>query len=309
MMMKKFICKVVLFLLIVAIIDWLFGLAMEAITKRINIGINGRDDFICNKMTDDVLIFGSSRAVCHYNAQMISDSLGVSCYNAGELGYGIIFAYGRLLMVLERYSPRTIIYEVTPKYDYLDGEDNHLFLGRLKQHYDRAGIDSIFWDVDPKERYKMISGMYRHNSSFLQKLAAYFLRISTTDNGIKGFIPMTGEIDTMKIGTDKKAYDSANGYVYDPLKIRYIDKFLGKAKNAKLIFVVSPQWNGQDTLVLEPIKEICKKKHIRLIDFSNNSKYVHKNIYFNDVQHLNARGADEFTRDLIKELRKEPITE
>ena len=59
---------------------------------------------------------------------MISDSLGVSCYNAGESGCGIILAYGRLLMILERYTPKAIIYEVTPDFDYLDGKDNHKYL-------------------------------------------------------------------------------------------------------------------------------------------------------------------------------------
>lgn len=310
MIMKKFICKVGLFFLIIATIDWLFGFTMGTIVKRTNIGGTGKDNFICDKMTDDVLIFGSSRAEQHYNAQMISDSLGVSCYNAGECGYGIIHAYGHLLMALERYSPKTIIYEVTPKFDYLAEGDNYRSLYRLKQHYDRAGIDSIFWDVDPKERYKMTSGMYRHNSSFLQNLVVYFLRISA-GNGIKGFRPLHGEMDTMKIRADwnRKAYDSSNGYVYDSLKIRYFNKFLEKTKNIELIFVVSPTWYGQDTLVLEPIKEICKTTGARLVDFSNDPKYIHENRYFSDAMHLNARGADEFTRDLIRELRKKFITE
>lgn len=305
--MKKFICKIGLFFLIMAIGDFIFGCTMDSISKRIDIGGTGRDNYICDKMTDDLLIFGSSRAEHHYNAQMISDSLGVSCYNAGESGCGIILAYGRLLMTLERYTPKTIVYEVTPLFDYLEG-DNHKYLYRLKQRYDRLGIDSIFWKVDPTEKYKMMSGMYRHNSSFLQNLIVHFFRIST-DNGIKGFRPINKEMDTMRIGVDKKQYDSKDGYVYDPLKIHYIDKFLEKSKNIKIVFVVSPIWYGQDTLVLEPIKQICEKRNTCIIDFSNNPKYVHHNEYFSDGAHLNARGADEFTRDLIKVLRKEAITE
>ena len=104
--MKKFISKVGLFFLLIAIVDIVFGYTMGAITKRIDIGGAGRNNYICDKMTDDVLIFGSSRAEHHYNAQMISDSLGVSCYNAGEGGCGIILAYGRLLMILERCTPK-----------------------------------------------------------------------------------------------------------------------------------------------------------------------------------------------------------
>lgn len=306
--MKKFIGKVALFFLLIAIVDIVFGYAMESITKRIDIGGAGRDNYICDKMTDDVLIFGSSRAEHHYNAQMISDSLGVSCYNAGEGACGIILAYGRLLMTLERYTPKTIIYEITPSSDYLVGKDNRNDLYRLKQRYDRLGIDSIFWNVDPTERYKMISGMYRHNSSFIQNLIVYFLRMSTGDD-IKGFMPLNGTMDTMKIRTDKKQYDSKEGYVYDSLKVYYLDKFMEKTKDLKLVFVVSPIWYGQDTLVLEPIKQICKKKNTCIIDFSNSPKYVHHNEYFKDGIHLNARGADEFTKDLITELKKRRVFE
>lgn len=308
MIMKKFISKVGLFFLLIAIIDIAIGFTMGAITKRIDIGGAGRDNYICDKMTDDVLIFGSSRAEHHYNAQMISDSLGVSCYNAGESGCGIILAYGRLLMILERYTPKAIIYEVTPGFDYLDGKDNHKYLYRLKQRYNRHGIDSIFWDVDPTERYKMMSGMYRHNSSFLQNLIVYFFRMST-DNGIKGFRPINEEMDTMKIRADKKQYDSKEGYVYDSLKIRYLNKFMEKTKDIKLVFVVSPIWYGQDTLALEPIKQICKKRNTCIIDFSNSPKYVHHNEYFKDGTHLNARGANEFTKDLIIELKERKVFE
>lgn len=306
--MKKFICKVGLFFLLITIVDIFFGYTMGLITKSIDIGGSGRNNYICDKMTDDVLIFGSSRAEHHYNAQMISDSLGFSCYNAGEGGCGIILAYGRLLMILERCKPKTIIYEVTPDYDYLYGDDNHKYLSRLKQKYDRFGIDSIFWSVDPSERYKMFSWMYRHNSSFLQNLIVYFFRMST-DDGVKGFRPYYGEMDTMKIKADKKRYDSKEGYVYDSLKIHYIDKFLEKTKDMKLVFVVSPSWYGQDTLVLDPIKQICEKRNTCIIDFSNSSKYVHHNEYFKDGSHLNARGADEFTKDLIIELRNRKIFE
>lgn len=304
--MKKFIFKLCLFFLLLVAIDIVFGYVMGEVYKRIDVGGAGRDNYICNKLTDDVLIFGSSRAEKHYNTQMLSDSLRVPCYNCGESGCGIILAYGRLLMLLERYTPKTIIYEVTPSFDFLDGKDNHKYLYRLKRHYDRVGIDSICWSVDPTERYKMMSGMYRHNSSFFQNLIVYLTKVSD-DTGIRGFRPENVEMDTMKIKKGRISYDSRQGYVYDSLKIQYIEKFLNKTKDMNLVFVVSPVWYGQDTLVLNPIKEICKKRDAQLIDFSNNPKYVHNNEYFKDGTHLNARGADEFTRDLIVELRKRGI--
>lgn len=306
--MKGFLVKVVIFFAILTVFDYIWGITFDKLVRRIDVGGAGRDNFICNQVMDDIIIFGSSRAERHYNAQMISDSLGIPCYNCGEAGCGIILNYGRLLMLLERYTPKLIIYEVTPEYDYFDGKDNHKYLYRLKQHYDRKGIDSIFWDVDKTERYKMLSGFYRHNSSFLQNSVAYFLRIST-NTGIKGFRPINGEIDTMKIRNITIAYDSNDGYTYDSLKIKKINQFIEKTKGIKTIFVVSPMWYGQDDAVLDTIKSICKKQNIPILDFANKAKYVHHNEYFKDGTHLNTRGADEFTRDVIKALRKDAIIE
>jgi len=301
--MKQFAYKVGIFFLIIILFDILFGYTMSHIYKKIDIGGAGRDNYICEKLVDDIIIFGSSRAEYHYNAQMITDSLNIPCYNAGESGCGIILAYGRLLMLLERHSPKTIIYEITPDFDLLEGKDNHKYLGRLKQRYDRPGIKDIFMDIDPTERYKMLSGMYRHNSSFLQNLVVFYLKIST-DNAIRGFRAINQDMDTMKVRKEYIAYDSKGCYVYDSLKISYINKFIDKTQNMNRIFVVSPMWYGQNPSVLEPIKEICEKRNAHLLDFSNDPKYVHHNEYFSDGKHLNSRGADEFTKDLIKEINK-----
>ena len=45
------------------------------------------------------------------------------------------------------------------------------------------------------------------------------------------------------------------------------------------------------------------------LDFSNVPKYVHNNVYFKDGSHLNARGADEFTCDLVVELKKRGLVD
>ena len=118
--MNKFLRKICLFFLLIAVIDVLLGSFMTTTSRQMNIGRNGREYYICDSVTSDILILGTSRAEHHYNAQMISDSLGIPCYNAGEEGCGIVLAYGRLLLLLERYTPNAIIYDVTPGFDYLD---------------------------------------------------------------------------------------------------------------------------------------------------------------------------------------------
>lgn len=287
------------------IVDVLFGYVMSAVSLQIDTGNTGSDNYICDKSVDNILIFGSSRAKSHYNAQMISDSLGISCYNCGASGCGIILAYGRLLMLLERHTPHTIIYEITPEFDYLDKIDNHRYLAGLKRHYDRPGIDSIFWSVDPTERYKMTSGMYRHNTSSWRDLF-YFFHKPSKNPEIRGFLPLDQEMDSLKMSHKRPPSHLKEKYVYDSLKIQYLNKFIDKTKGVDLIFVVSPTWSGRDT-VLDTVIQICKKRSIPFLDYSNSPKYKHQKKYFFDGSHLNARGADEFTRDIIHELRERHI--
>ena len=306
-MLKRFVLKILLLFFLLAALDYAVGIGMDYVSSHITTGEAGRDNFITDSVMSDVLIMGSSRAVHHYNARLLSDSLGLSCYNCGEGACGIIMAYARLTMLMERHVPQHIIYEVTPMYDFLVYDDNRQSLGRLKLHYDRQGVDSIFAEFDTREKYMMKSGLYRHNTTFLKDLLA-FVSKSNEGNDL-GFEPFNVPFNPL-LTTDRTTihYDRRMGYEYDSLKIKYLNKFIDLAQHqSTLTFVVSPVWYGQDTLVMDYMKKICLERSISLLDFSNDSKYVHHDEYFSDGIHLNARGADEFTRDLLETMREKGI--
>ena len=121
-------------------------------------------------------------------------------------------------------------------------------------------------------------------------------------------MPLQGEVDTMRI-RKRNNNTPVKKVHFDPLKIEYLNKLIDETEGVKLIFSVSPMWYGIVPEQLSAIKNICQQRSIPFVDFSNDPKYVHNNEYFKDGSHLNARGADEFTRDLIKVLRKESIIE
>lgn len=299
--MKKFILKVSVFFLVVLVFDILSGKVFSYLANHVKGGVNKHYNYICNETNDDILVFGSSRARYHYNPIIISDSLGMSCYNCGQDANGIILYYGRYQLIRQRYHPKVLIYDIMPIFDLLVGEDNHKYLKDLRPYYDRKGISEMFVSVDDMEKYKMISQMYRYNSRFVQIISDYLHPLR--NEGIKGFYPQYEEMDTMKIS--KRSKDTKEPKpIYDPLKIEYINKMVNESKDTKVIFVVSPCWDGMDTTSLALVKTICQQQAIPFIDYSNNPKYFHHNEYFKDGTHLNARGADEFTRDIIQELKK-----
>lgn len=294
----KFIKKVLLFFVLLAIMDIAFGRVMNFITPRITNGEYGRDNYISNQCKDDLLIFGSSRAECHYNSQMLEDSLGMSCYNCGQSGHMVFLNYARLCMTMERYHPKKIIYDIMPGFDLLADDDNYKDMSFLKLHYDRNNIPEIVDEIGHNEQYKMFSSMYRYNSTFLQLLLMSMQ--SAKPSTMKGFKPKVKQNDIWLTPPPARTE-----WTYDSLKLAYLDKFIEKAGDSELIFFVSPFWRGLNPDILRPVKEKCEKHGIRLIDYSNNPKYLKKTELFEDYAHLNAKGADVFTQDVIRELKGE----
>ncbi len=300
-MMKTFLIKVFIFFCVIFFLDVLLGFAFNQMLSGAVGGNNGRINYICNHTNEELLVLGSSRANHHYNPKILTDSLGETCYNCGEDGNGIILNYGRILMMLQRYRPKMIIYDVAISFDLLKN-DNHKYLGKLKPYYEREHIKDVFCSVDKAEQWKMLSQLYRFNSSFLTIIADRFHPVSGM--GIQGFCPLEGKMDMMKIHKDE---DRSKEYQFDSLKVDFINKFIDKLEGVKIVFVESPLWYGMDSLQLTPLREICRQRNIPLIDFSNNPKFVGNNEFFKDGSHLNSRGADEFTKDLIIEMKNRRI--
>lgn len=296
--MKRFLLKLGLFFSLILIADIALGGALGYLANHVKGGFTQRDAYICNRLETDFLLMGSSRCVRHYNPQIITDSLGLSCYNTGQMGNGIILNYGRLRMMDERQKPKVVVYDINPEFDLLVGDDNHRYLTWLKQHYDREGIDEIFESVDKTEKYKMCSQMYRYNSRIIELLTDFLHPISNARSN--GFSPLKGEIHKTKIRAISREKKIPK---VDSVKLEYINKLIDELEGSKLYFVVSPRWYGMDSIQFKPVMEVCKDRGIPFIDFSNDPKYVHHDEYFKNGNHMNARGADEFTRDLIANLK------
>ena len=302
--MKRFIIRLVIFIAILFAVDCMVGFSLSYLLNHCSGGIVGTRNYIVNKCNDDILIFGSSRANHHYNPQIIKDSLGFSCHNCGEDGEGILYYYGLYSIINERYCPKIIVYDVMPIYDYLcEEKNNRIYSGLLKPYYDHTIIREMFEEVDKKEAIKMHCQMYRYNSYFHQIIADNIHPIYNRRKD--GFAPLEGEFNTMKI-------NSRNGMIpdnlsIDSIKINYLNKFIDELGGVKIVFTFSPVWYGVNPDGLKPLQIILEQRNISLIDFSNDTKYVHNNEYFIDGSHLNERGADEFTRDLIKEIKRREI--
>lgn len=296
--MRIFWIKLLFFGLLLLGIDRIAGYIFSYMSNHAKGGFVAHNHYIIDKTNEDVLVFGSSRALHHYNPNIIEDSLNTTCFNCGQEGSGIIQNYGFWTMIKEHYHPSLIIYDITDGYDLLEGEDNHYFLNWLKEFYSRKGIPEIFYSVDKTERYKMLCQMYRYNSKFHQVIGDFIYPVYKVKE--KGYIPLDGEMDPMKIN---KNYDVNVPFSFDKLKIYYLNKLVAELGETKLVFVVSPSWYNVNIEHFKPVEKICRDNNIAFYNYSNIDGFVHNNTYFKDGLHMNSLGADEFTKMFVQDLK------
>lgn len=297
--MKKFIINIVVFACLIVTCDLLLGFGFKYLSAHAKGGDSGRNYYICHQSQNDIIIFGSSRAMHHYDPIILKDSLGASCYNCAKDGNGIIMMYGLYKMITERYQPKVLIYDLCTGFDLLAG-DNNKYLGGLKYNYDSNHIDSIFWKVDPLERYKMAVQTYRYNSEFLQLIMDNIYPLRSDHNGYRPVDRVMTYEPKIENGSDTITYQ------YDELKMYYLKRLIAdcKGKGTKLIFYISPMYKAYSDRIYSPIIDYCKYNSIPIINHYCDEKYVFNKTYFYDSFHMNRTGATVYTKEVAVEVKK-----
>ncbi len=295
MAMKKFLLRTFIFAILMIVCDVVVGKVGDYLVAHAKGGTTSRINYMANDTNEDILFFGSSRAIHHYDPNIFEDSLGLTAYNCGFDGNGIICAYGFFRMIEERYHPKFLIYDIASGFDLKSG-DNNKYLGRLKTFYDRDCVDSIFWKVDDLERYKMTSKMYRYNS-IIPRLVTDNLHPLKTYN--KGYLPLDKEMKQ-----DPKPEESDEHVEYDSLKLYYLERLINDCRGkTQLVFAESPKYENTNDDVLRPIKSLCDKYGIPFISHFTDTAFNNHREYFSDRTHLNRLGATKYSEEVAVEVK------
>lgn len=296
--MKKFLIYIAVFFALVALIDVTFGVGARYLNSHAKGGDTYSQYYITHEMSDSVIVFGSSRAIHHFNPRILEDSLGLTAYNCGLDGNGIIYNYGRLLAILQRYTPSLIIYDVIPSFDM--AEDDYVkYLQWLKRWYDIPGIPEIFRDVNPLEKYKMMSSLYRYNRSFLPMLSDNIK--PNHEVGYKGYKPL---YETMTVDFDRQ--DHHTPVKWSELKKHYFLKFVDTCRQhgIKLVFSFSPWYNTPGSGLYDEFRTFAADAGIPILDFYTDPELSKDPANFADISHLNSVGADKFTAKFVTGLKR-----
>ena len=300
--MKKFLIKIAIFFAIVAIVDVSFGMAFHYLQAHAG-GRTGAEYYVCEKATEDVIIMGSSRASHHYVPEIISEKLGMSCFNAGQDGNGIILQYGRWKMLKQHNIPKLIIYDISPSFDF-GISDNMTYVDRLKPFSKKNAINEYISTLFPMERVKMQSQLYCYNYKFIEMLSDC-LR-SSNYRELSGYIPLNGHI--RKEIVERKNMKRGSKIEIDEIKCYYLEQLIKEAQEVgtKTVLVMSPSWKGGNytSKAFSVIKVISDKYSIPLYDYID-SEICDNPDYFEDSSHLNDLGAKFFSSDLATRIKNE----
>lgn len=296
--MKKYILKILLFFGIVAVVDFGFGITCEWLQNHAKGGrMKGvRQSAIIQ--TADIVIMGSSRAHHHYVPSVITKRTGMTSHNAGVNGNGIVLVSGLFDLMEERYTPKVVLYDVTPAFDfnvYTEDGNNTRYIGWLRPYYWQQQVKKIVCRVNSSERYKNFSMMFRYNSKIADLLKD---QVVTSDYTKDGYAPLKGK---MKSPPQQKTGNVE--IVQDTLKYHMMEEFIAKLSksDSRLIMIASPRYGVTTSDVFEPIKALCKKYGVEFWDYYCASDFQ-KMDYFKESMHLNDTGAKVFSEFIAEKL-------
>ena len=299
--MKKFIINILIFFGIVAAADLVVGYLFWYLQSQVAGGRTGAEYYVCKESNEDVIVMGSSRASHHYVPEIITNGLGLSCFNAGQDGNGIIMQYGRWKMISKRYKPKMIIYDVSLDFDLKEG-DNMAYIDHLKPFCGDKEVMNFVAGLFPMERVKLMSLNYRYNYKFLEILSDC---VRYGDNELKGYIPMRGFVRPEAAERAKETATDSNEMKLDATKLECLERLACECKESgvELVFVVSPYFagGGANEETFRIVSEIAQK-HGALFYYFNDAEHCWQTDKFKDTAHLNDEGARELTSELVAKL-------
>lgn len=290
--MKKFILHIILFFALVAGVDVLFGFTVDGLFARAKGGEKAKLYYLGNKLNEDVVIMGSSRAYRHFNPQILEDSLSLSVYNAGCSSMGIICNYGFYKLFAKEHKPKLIIYEV---YD-LDfvKDDYSMYLSNLRPFRSDPVLRDYIALFEPTDRYKMMSSLYSYNTNWVYIVQE---NIKPSMSLYKGYQPYLGE---MKQDPVKGEWN----HELDSLKYELMKSFVLDCKKDSIdvLLSISPYYWGKCEW-LGWTKTLSKECDVDLVDFSEEEYFLNNKTMFVDPYHLNQRGSDLFSSRVSNRIR------
>ena len=299
----RFCIAVLIVLVSVAVVDEAVGKVMDWMIPQIsNQGDTGKTYFSLNDVNTPVVIVGSSRAAHHYVTEMIEDSLKMPAYNVAR--DGCFFSYNCCVInsILDRYTPKLIIWENGTEYLYDDMDDP---LESLYPYYDsNTWVNKTIKEELPFTEYaRLNSNIYQYNSIVHRILSRYRGRNAFMDETVKGYLPLKPKKLRKELQLMSEKISSVR---LSDTKVERFRQTLERAKEkgVKMIVVDSPKFKKRDKNNLSAVKmqELCQQYGSIFLDNSQLTFFLEHPELFNDATHMNDDGAKIYTKLFLDKI-------
>ena len=306
---KKFLFRLIIFFAVLVLIDRGLGLAFKKIYFAQRVGQFSQTTYAVDSAKQDIIIFGSSRAVRDYSSPIISNITGLSCYNSGRDGLMIPYCAAVEDVTLKRCRPKLLILDIAPRElgtDKIKYERLTILLPYCQQHKELVKYIS---QASRFEKYKLFSKTYPYNSS-LFILATNSLFPGSEKKDENGYLPLDGAMDKAKMDdylermTQRYATIRNKPEIAEKAAVGYYRQFLDSAaaKGVKTLVIISPTllkdpfYLDNQTIEKNIVANVANAyPNVTFLDFSSDPRFNYHPEKFADVFHLNKKGSEEFS--------------
>jgi len=286
--MNKSLKNILFFLIVFILLDNLAGIFLSQSFTTITFGTFGKINTSL-KTNADVVILGSSRAMYHYDPNIIFNKTDYSCFNSGLGGYGLFYNFALLSESIKIHIPKIVILDLSP--NVINDKKSYEKLNLFMPYTGKYRSFSELIQLDPNYHFlSRASNLYKYNSTLFEQ----FRNLTSKPKNTDGFLGLTGTIDTLTF--------SAFYYDHSPLdtnKLFYFKEIIKicNDNDIRLICLISPTYIKYDTSneIIHKYNAIANTNNVEYIDHSSLQPFHLNPNYFKDQLHLNNHGATKYS--------------
>ena len=309
--MKKILTKVLLLAIFSIALIYPLDLLFSKVIKQSSLAFGEYEvwnDILNSEINAEIAIYGSSRAMMHFNPAILFDSLDLNAYNFGMDGHNLwsqIFRHEQYL--IHNPSPKVIIHSADffTLASKFNGYNNEQFLPYLlwNKNFSQSAylpMHYSWWDCNiPLLRYRNKGNIILQ--SFIDLFNTKALRtagfVGRKWEWNKDFDKAKANMNSYTIKMDSTAIDLFHAYIEEC-----------QHKGITVILVNSPVYvEGQKFIdnrdeLRAFYNSVADQHNIKYLDYSLHN-ICNKREYFYNATHLNSRGANAFSSILAKDIK------
>lgn len=254
--------------------------------------------------SEDIFIYGSSRALHGYDCSILSQVTGNTAFNNGKENSTILYHDLILKQMLKKHMPKVIILDFAPKelsWGETQNSKNVLANTILPYAIHDTAFAHIARQQFPEEYVKArLSWLYAYKSTIIPLLNTRKKQESPEINGYKPLKGSKVKPQPLDYGNESETPDSTAGKAFAAFVQTAV------ANHIRLYVIQSPIFVKPYTTTpsIDYAKSVLKKYNIEFWDYAFDTAFYKPELFY-DYIHLNNEGAALFSKKIGERIRQD----